>query len=99
MQRYRALVAALRRAVLEQPGATAPALRLAASENRGVAAALAGYVDKVANHAYKVTDEEVAALITAGHGEDELFEITASAALGAALRRLEAGLAPLGEGE
>ena len=56
---------------------------------------LAAYVDKVARHAYKVTDEDVSQLQHAGHSDDALFEVTISAALGAALGRLERGLAAL----
>ena len=61
----------------------------------GVPAPLAGYVDKVALHAYKVTDEDLAALKRAGHSDDVLFEATVAAALGAALGRLERGLSAL----
>ena len=57
--------------------------------------ALAAYVDKVARHAYEVTDEDVGALQRAGNSDDALFELTVSAALGAALGRLERGLAAL----
>src|SRR6266702_2584835 len=60
---------------------------------------LAGYVDKVALHAYKVTDEDRVALKRAGNSDDLLFEVTVSAALGAAVGRLERGLSALrGEG-
>jgi hypothetical protein len=57
------------------------------------------YVEKVAHHAYRVMDEDVAALKAAGLSEDAIFEATASAALGAALARLERGLAALGGGD
>jgi len=56
-------------------------------------AALVAYLDKVALHAYKVTDEDLATLQRAGNSDDALFELTVSAALGAALGRLERGLA------
>ena len=56
---------------------------------------LAGYVDKVARHAYQVTDQDVGALQSAGNSDDAIFEITVAAALGAALGRLERGLAAL----
>lgn len=58
-------------------------------------APLDAYVEKVRRHAYKVTDEDVAALQRAGHSDDALFEITVAAAVGAALYRLERGLAAL----
>ena len=57
--------------------------------------ALTGYVDTVARHAYKVTDADVAALQHAGHSDDSLFEITVAAAVGAALHRLDRGMAAL----
>src|SRR5205814_2910761 len=41
------------------------------------------------------TDEDLAALQRAGTSDDALFEVTVSAALGAALGRLERGLAAL----
>ncbi len=60
-----------------------------------IAPDLAAYVDKVARHAYKVTDEDLAALKRAGNSDDVLFETTVAAALGAALGRLERGLSAL----
>ena len=63
----------------------------------GIPAALAAYADKVARHAYQVTDEDLGALQRAGTSDDALFEVTVSAALGAALGRLERGLAALRE--
>jgi hypothetical protein len=49
----------------------------------------------VALHAYKVTDEDLVALQRLGLSDDALFEMTVSAALGAAVCRLERGLAAL----
>jgi alkylhydroperoxidase family enzyme len=95
VDRHRTFLDALVKDVLEQPGSAAPALRQAASRNRDLPAELAAYVGKVESSAYQVTDEEVAALAAAGYSEDQIFEITVAAALGAAVRRLEAGLAPL----
>jgi alkylhydroperoxidase family enzyme len=79
---------ALRRAVLERgkhPGGPAG----------DVPEALTHYVDTVARHAYKVTDADVAKLKQAGQSDDALFEITVVAAVGAAMHRLERGLAAL----
>lgn len=56
---------------------------------------LAQYIDKVALHAYKVTDADIAALQQAGYSEDAILEITLSAALGAGLTRLERGMEAL----
>jgi len=53
------------------------------------------YVAKVREHAYRVTDDDVAALQEAGYSEDEIFERTVAAAVAAGLERLEAGLRTL----
>jgi hypothetical protein len=66
-----------------------------ASGREDLPATLAAYVDKVARHAYKVTDEDLAGLQRAGNSDDALFEVTVAAAAGAALVRLERGLAAL----
>ena len=58
-------------------------------------APVASYVDKVARHAYTVTDADVSALQQAGHSDDSIFEITVAATVGAALYRLERGMAAL----
>jgi alkylhydroperoxidase family enzyme len=95
-------------AVMITPGDTRDELRWAvearAAQNGGrpanhasyeVPEELIRYVDKVAMHAYKVTDADVEALRHAGYSEDAIFEITLSAALGAGLARLERGLEAL----
>jgi hypothetical protein len=101
--RYDTFVQRLTQSVLEVPGDTAPALRRAVLERGkrpgsptrdGLPPELASYVDKVARHAYKVTDAELAALQTR-HSEDMLFEVTVAATVGAALHRLERGLMAL----
>ncbi len=79
----------LRKAVM------ARAARLASQRSGAPAPAPFGnYVDKIAQHAYKVTDEDVTAL-QKGHSDDVLFEVTAAAAVGAALGRLERAMAAL----
>jgi len=87
----------LRHAVLAR--ASGPSSPLSGTERgtggEDIPPALGAYVDKVALHAYKVTDEDVAALKQAGNSDDVLFEVTVSAALGAALGRLERGLSAL----
>jgi len=92
----------LRRAVLERALGPHPLSKPVTSSplsgtERGTGGedSLAAYVDKVARHAYKVTDDDLAALQRAGHSDDALFEVTVAAALGAALGRLERGLAAL----
>jgi hypothetical protein len=54
--------------------------------------ALQEYVAKVRDASYRVTDTDMAALKAVGYGEDEIFEVTVAAALGAALRSLDAGM-------
>jgi len=82
--------------VLEGAGESDPAVRRAAANGRGVPADLQALVEKIHRHAYKVTDEEIAALQST-YGDDQLFEIIVSATLGASRRRLFAGLAALEE--
>jgi alkylhydroperoxidase family enzyme len=57
----------------------------------------AAYVDTIHDHAYQVSDRTVSDLRAAGASQDEVFEVTVSAAFGAARERLEAGLAALRE--
>ena len=90
-------VTALLRAVLDSPAETEPATRAAAYQSDGLPPPLRQYVTKVRGESYRITDEDVQMLLSAGYSEDTVFEITVSAALGAAMRRLEAGLRALRE--
>ena len=83
---------------LAGPASTEPALRNAAADGGAVPPDLRLLVEKIHNHAYKVTDEDIAAL-QATYGDDRLFEIVVAAALGASSRRLFAGLRALEETE
>jgi hypothetical protein len=69
-------------------------LRRAAADGAGLPDDLQPLVEKIHAHAYKVTDADVAAP-QAAYGDDRLFEIIVSAALGASRKRLSAGLAAL----
>jgi hypothetical protein len=109
--RYEQYIARLRTAVLRGSGVTAPRLRQAVEAR---AALIGGrptgqadgelppevlrFVDKIARQAFDVSDEDVNGLRRAGYSEDAIFEVIASAALGAGLGRLERGLAALREG-
>jgi alkylhydroperoxidase family enzyme len=79
---------------------TAYAARLggAARTAEEVPEEIEGYIDKVTRHAYKVADEDFLQLKKSGYSEDQIFEITLAASLGAGLARLECGMAVL-EGE
>ncbi len=81
----------------EGKGVATMASRRAAFDNTGVEpAAVRTLIDKVAKHAYKVTDEDVAAAKLAA-SEDELFELVVCAAIGQATRQLDAALAAIAE--
>jgi alkylhydroperoxidase family enzyme len=67
-------------------------LRDSALPERVPPSEMAGYLDKVRLHAYKVTDRDVEELKEAGFSEDEIFEHTISAAVAAGLERLDKGL-------
>ena len=82
--------------VLLGAGETEPALRQAAARGKGVPDDLQSLTDKIHRHAYKVTDEDIAAA-QAAYGDDKMFEIVVSAALGAANQRLQAGLRALND--
>jgi alkylhydroperoxidase family enzyme len=97
--------AQLRKPVLEGLGTTTPEERerMAAwsgnpdqgPANQQFPEPLATLLNKVARYAYKVTDEDVQALLDAGYSEDAVFEAILSAALGTAVARYERGLAAL----
>lgn len=80
--------------VLNGPGETDPALRNAAADGRGLPPDLQPLVDKIHGHAYTVTDADIARVQPA-YGDDRLFEVVVSAALGASRKRLVAGLRAL----
>jgi hypothetical protein len=77
--------------VLDGPAQLDAAVRNAAAKNEGVPADLVKLVAKVHAQAYRVTDEDVAAA-QAKYGDDRMFEVIVSAAMGASRIRLDAGL-------
>jgi alkylhydroperoxidase family enzyme len=84
--------------VLQGDGKAPREQRAAAFANAGVAPeAVRAMIDKVARHAYKVTDEDVAAAKASGLSEDAIFEIVVAAALGQATRQYESAMAALEE--
>jgi hypothetical protein len=84
----------VKRRLVESPGTLSSDARRAIVDRdaKGIPATLKPYLEKVFEHAYRVDDEDVAALKRAGVSEDEIFEATAAAALAAALLRLDAGM-------
>jgi alkylhydroperoxidase family enzyme len=93
--RHREAFEALQTAILEGDGlgASPAEVRRGAAERGDVPERFAAYVDAIHDNAYRISDRTVADLRTAGATEDEVFEVTVSAAFGAARERLEAGLA------
>ena len=107
MERHAGLPQRLKESILGPKGTVDPALRRAAEARAGELAGgppadvaaipedLRAYVDTVARHAYRVTDEDVEALRRAGYSEDAIFEVSAAVSVGAGMARLERGLAAL----
>jgi alkylhydroperoxidase family enzyme len=95
-EQHREAFEALQAAILGADDAvTSAEVRLAAAERGDVPERFAAYVDTIHDHAYQVSDRTLTDLRAAGASEDEVFEVTLSAAFGAARARLEAGLAAL----
>jgi alkylhydroperoxidase family enzyme len=88
-QARRALVAR----ILDGPGKASTTQRHAAFDNARLPAPVSRLVEKVVRHAYKVTDEDIAAVRAAGFTEDQIFELVVCAAIGQATRQYEAALA------
>lgn len=80
---------------LEGDGRASHAQRRAAFDNAGLGEPLSALIDKVARHAYKVTDEDVAAARASGLSEDQIFELVVCAAIGQATRQYDAAVAAL----
>jgi alkylhydroperoxidase family enzyme len=76
----------------EQPGRLAVALRRAAYADGPMPDALRAWTEKVKQHPWKISDDDVAALKAAGFDEDQIYEATIAAAMGAAASRLAMAL-------
>jgi alkylhydroperoxidase family enzyme len=50
----------------------------------------------VRDRSYRITDTDLARLTKAGLSDDDIFEVTIAAAVGAALQRLDAGMRAVG---
>jgi alkylhydroperoxidase family enzyme len=93
-------------ALLTHPASSPPSLRQAvltratqlaerSPATGAVPEDLAPYLDRVVFHPERMTDEDVTRLQEHGYPEEQIFELTLCAALGAALARLNRGLAAL----
>jgi AhpD family alkylhydroperoxidase len=81
----------LRHSVLTAPATTKPSLRTAAAGGDALPEPLQSYVRKVRDASFKITEADITELTEAGYSEDEIFEITVAAAVGAALRSFDTG--------
>jgi AhpD family alkylhydroperoxidase len=89
-------VADLRHSVLHRPATTAPALRLAAASGDPLPEPWQAYAAAVRDASYTITDSDIDKLLAAGPTEDQVFEVTVAAAVGAALDSFDAGMSALG---
>jgi hypothetical protein len=71
------------------------AQRRAAFDNVELTEPLRTLIDNIAKHAYKVTDEDIAAARASGLSEDQIFELAVCAAIGEATRQYDRALAAL----
>jgi alkylhydroperoxidase family enzyme len=87
--------AALVKGILEGDGTASRDQRRAAFELAELSEPLGALLQKVARRAHTVTDEDVAAVRSAGLSEDQIFELVVCAAVGEATRQNETALAAL----
>jgi hypothetical protein len=90
--KYAQLVADLQASVFEGRGRVDKSLRGSAATGQDLAEPWSTYTAKIRNEAWTVTDADIEALKAAGHSEDEIFEMTVAAAVGASMHALDAGL-------
>lgn len=92
-------VSDLRAAVFEGPGRVDASLRESAATGEGLSEPWQSYTLKVRDEPSSVISSDIENLKAAGHTEDEIFEMTIAAAVGASLHTLDAGLRAMGRGE
>lgn len=91
----------IRESVLDGVGSTPERIRRAVADARldELSPELRDYVGTMREHAYRVTDDQVAGLRDLGWSDDQIYELTVATAVGAGDRRLSAGLAALERAE
>jgi alkylhydroperoxidase family enzyme len=94
--RHQSLWRRLEDSILRSEARASAAERQAVSVGRALRAELQALVDKIRHHAYRITDEEFAALLSS-YSQDQMFELVVATAYGAAHERLRAGLRALEE--
>lgn len=94
--RYRTARERVAEGVLRGKATLPEALRRAAASREAAGSpAATEWVQKIHDHAYQTTDEDVARLKAAGLDEDAIFELTVAAAVGAASLRMDRALRAL----
>src|SRR5215471_14486204 len=81
--------------ILEGDGTTSRAQRRGAFENDRLDGPADALINKVVDHACRVTEQDMAATKEAGLSEDQIFEMVVCAAIGQAHRQYEKALAAL----
>lgn len=94
---YEGMMKRLHDAVLSGPGTLDSAVRQAAGMDAPIAGALGRYVKKVKQRDYQGIDNCIADLRSEGYSNDQIFEATVSASLGAGVMRLQLTLKALRE--
>ena len=94
---YEGMMKRLHDAVLSGPGTLDSAVRQAAGRDAPIAGALGRYVKKVKQRDYQGLDNCIADLRSEGYSNDQIFEATVSASLGAGVMRLQLTLKALRE--
>src|SRR5215472_16452039 len=98
MDRHAKVLARLEKLLRTGPGELAPAVRAGAIDADLLPDPLAQqYAETLRQYAYKLTDRDLEELAKAGWTDGQVFELTVTAAFGAAKRRLDAGLGALAE--
>jgi hypothetical protein len=83
--------------VLEGRGMSSRSQRYASFNNAGLSGPLSVLVDKVAQCAYKITDQDFAAVRASDINEDQIFELVICASVGQATRQYRQALDILNE--
>jgi alkylhydroperoxidase family enzyme len=78
----------LEQRIISGDGALDSSIRRAAAGEDQLTGPAAALIDKVRRHAYRVVDDDIAALRASGTSEDQVFELTVAAALGEGMRRI-----------
>jgi alkylhydroperoxidase family enzyme len=81
--------------ILGEDGRASPAQRRAAFNNSALPDPLGALINKVVEHAHKVTDADITAVTASGTSEDQIFEFVVCAAIGEAIRQYDTALAAL----